>query len=166
MKVVENYMISHTTMALETANHFELNTKIYDVEGIFYTKQTINQLLEQACGLYCTDYRGRIAAVRNAFQYDRKTPLVISPDEMLYAIPTHSPKTYHCKWIFPDHVKDAKKVLRHLHIYFYNGLTLEIDISKKTFDTQVERARNSLVHFANIKKNQLIYEKRGKYMKE
>ncbi|MEB6548879.1 competence protein ComK [Heyndrickxia sporothermodurans] len=168
MEVVETYRISHTTMALEAFNHIEYNTKIYDVEGIFYSRQTIHQLLEQACALYCTDYRGRINAVREAFKYDRKTPLVISPEEMLYAIPTHSPKNYNCKWIFPDHVKakDYIPASKELHIYFHNGLKLEVDISEQIYETQVERARNSLVYFANLRKIQLIYENRRKYKKE
>ncbi|MGE8204674.1 competence protein ComK [Heyndrickxia sp. NPDC080065] len=153
MKEVKNYIISHTTMALEEAIHPYFNVKIYDVNGIFYSKQTIKQILNHACELRCTDYQGRINAVRKAFPYSKKTPLVICPIDMLYAIPTKSPKDYHCKWIFPDHIQDYIKESGQIHILFNNGLSIELNCSIKSFIKQLERSRNSLLHFSNLAKS-------------
>ncbi|MGE6257014.1 competence protein ComK [Heyndrickxia sporothermodurans] len=153
MNKVDNYVVSKQSMGIEAMDHSEFNVKIFDVRGIFYSKQTLMQLLEEACERKCTDYRGRINAVRKAFDYDRKTPLVICPIEMLYAIPTISPKDYHCKWIFPDHIETYIKKSKRDYILFRNGLQMELNCSRKSLKRQVERGRNSLVHFINYERD-------------
>lgn len=147
-----DYGISLKTMGLEAMYHPEFNTRIYDVEGIFYTTQTIKQLLEEACEKRFADYNGRINAVRKAFPYYQKTPLIICLNEMLYAIPTISPKDYNCKWIFPDHIKDYIKKSGRQYVVFKNGLRMMINCSEKTILHQQERARNCLVHFYVMKR--------------
>lgn len=73
MKYVKDYQISLTTMGLEAVYHPEYNSRIYDVNGMYYTGRTNQELLDQACELRCTDYNGRINAVRKAFSYEKNT---------------------------------------------------------------------------------------------
>jgi competence protein ComK len=157
MKYVKDYQISLTTMGIEAVYHPEYNSRIYDVNGMYYTGRTNQELLDQACELRCTDYNGRINAVRKAFSYDKKTPLVICPIEMIYAIPTKSPKDYDCKWIFPDHIEKLLRKAKHPQILFKNGLTMEINCSYNTFKKQQERARNSLIHFFILVRERSTY---------
>jgi competence protein ComK len=145
---VTNYLVTGNTIALTEIYHPEFNTKIYDVKGIYYSKQTAKRIVHKSCLMYGASYQGRIEAVRNAFPYDKRTPLMFCPILMIYAFPTKSPDDFACRWIFPAHIQTYILENNHLSVLFKNGMKLELNCSLKTYMKQKERTAHCLTHFS------------------
>lgn len=149
MQIIKDYKVTASTMALIEEYHQDYNSIIYDKNGIYYTKQTVRSLLDEACIERISTYDGRIKAIRHHFPYRKKTPLVICLQERICAFPTKSPNNYGCKWIFPYHIhsiimKDGKLV-----VSFKNDLQLPLSCSLHIFNRQRERTANCLNYFQN-----------------
>ncbi|WP_203364568.1 competence protein ComK [Bacillus sp. REN10] len=150
MEVVPNYNVSTTTMLLKEQHHPDYNTIIHDVLGVYYTKQTVKSMLNEACMERGSTYDGRIQATRVQTRCIRKTPLVICPVEKIYTFPMVSPSNYGCPWCFPVHIIDAEQEENgQLRVAFSNGTFTSIEGSLYTFTKQKERADHTLNHFAN-----------------
>ncbi|MED0665564.1 competence protein ComK [Bacillus badius] len=151
MKKVENYEISLNTMALIEEYHLEYNTIIYDVNGVYCTKQTVHSLLEDACMKRLSTYEGRLKSVRKLLNYSRKTPLLICPQTQLCAFPLTSPQKYGCPWIFAHHVLSRRKIKKdQLAITFHNGTSLSFDCSLGVFEKQLGRTANCLHYYQRM----------------
>ncbi|WP_158598314.1 competence protein ComK [Falsibacillus albus] len=144
------YLVSQNTMALEPIYHEVFRTKIYDVQGIYYSTLTSMELLEAACLERGSDYSGRIKAVRRKLGYLKKTPLMISRHEMIYAFPTKSPEDYDNVWIFHRHIQSFQALRRKVvAVVFANEMTIEVNCSSYTFQTQREKTAQCLCHFSS-----------------
>lgn len=150
MRLIElkDYHVTNNTVALTEVYHPEFNTKIYDLTGIYYSKQTVKEILEKSCKLYGSSYRGRIDAIRNALPYWGRTPLMLSPERMLYAFPTKSPDDFTCRWIFPAHIHTHIMENNHLYVLFKNGMKVELNCSLSTYLRQKEKTAHCLTHFS------------------
>lgn len=147
----ENYMICTETAALKEIYHMEYRTIIYDLRGIYYSKKSPIQLLDEACMLKGgADYRGKLRAMRIILDYPKKTPLIISHQEFIYAFPTKSPDQFDCRWVFPRHIKDFIYENGKYYVVFKNGLKFEINCSPRTFKKQLERASHCMLYYLNL----------------
>ncbi|KIL49830.1 competence protein ComK [Jeotgalibacillus soli] len=99
-----HYSVGTTTMALERAFHMEYETIIHDTRGTYYTKQTVNSLLDDSCMRGGSTAQGRLHAAKQALTIRNKIPLIIDPYSYLVAFPTHSPKHEQNIWFFPSHI--------------------------------------------------------------
>ncbi|WP_064093117.1 competence protein ComK [Rossellomorea aquimaris] len=144
-------LISPRTMAIFPANHEVYQTTILDQSGkeFFSTKSRI-KILEEACFINRSSYDGRIKAVRHELNYHRKTPLMISPHDYIYAIPTMSPTHYDCIWLFHLHIDSVSSKQGKTYVQFKNGSTLEVNCSEKVLNRQRERAAATMNHFAPL----------------
>ncbi|MEK4027843.1 MULTISPECIES: competence protein ComK [Bacillaceae] len=147
MEFIENYKITTNTMALVEEYHQDYNSIVYDKNGIYYTKQTVRSLLNEACIERISTYDGRIKAVRQRFPYRKKTPLVICLQQRICAFPTTSPDNYGCKWIFPYHIHMGTMKDGQLVASFKNGVQLTLSCSLYVFNRQRERTANCLNYF-------------------
>lgn len=155
-----NCKISIKTMWLKEEYHLDYNSIMYDVDGIYYTKQTVKSLLNAACIERASTYDGRIQAARVETTCMKKTPLIICPFEKLYAFPLVSPSNYGCPWFFPRHIVQAQQEEKGLlKIEFSNGLFTSIEGSLYTFNRQRERADHCLNHFSNKLYRQLKWDR-------
>lgn len=149
MKKVVN-LITKKTMAIAPAYDLEHESIIYEVDRTFFSKKRPLEILDDACICRCSTYEGRIRAVRRKLGHYKKTPLMISPDEMLYAFPTKSPERYDCIWVFPRHVKDWREAGENaLMVRFFNGLEITVNCSSYTFKRQKEKTADCLMHFSD-----------------
>ncbi|RTZ53305.1 hypothetical protein EKO25_24005 [Bacillus sp. SAJ1] len=150
MRLIElkDYIVTTDTVALTEIYHPELNTKIYDLNGIYYSKQTMKEILKKSCDRYGASYQGRIETVRNIFSYWRRTPLMIYPELFLYAFPTKSPEDFTCRWIFPAHIQTHIIENNHLYVLFKNGMKVELNCSLNTYIKQRERTAHCLTHYS------------------
>ncbi|OCA88905.1 competence protein ComK [Pseudobacillus wudalianchiensis] len=151
MIILEDYNVSLNTMALTEKHHPDYNTIIYDRKGIYYSKKTVKKILEEAClQRFCT-YDGRIKSMRKRTRYFKKTPLLICPDEDIYAFPTMSPAKHGCGWFFANLVRTFKMKKGQLIVTFVNGLQLPVDCSLKVFKQQLERTATCMNYYRNDK---------------
>lgn len=146
----EIYTVSTTSYALGEANHPTFATIIYDLHGIFYSRKTAMQLLNEACILLGgADYRGKIAAIRHNFGYLMKTPLIINHEKEIYAVPTKSPTRSDCRWVFPHHIKYYTIKNGTIYVVFDNGLVFPVNCSEYTLKQQLKRAAHCFLHYNN-----------------
>ena len=145
---LKDYFVSIDTVALTEIYHPELNTKIYDLNGIYYSKQTMKEILKKSCDLYGASYKGRIETVRNTFSYWRRTPLMLYPELFLYAFPTKSPEDFSCRWIFLAHIQTHIIENNQLYVLFKNGMKVELNCPLSIYIKQKERTANCLAHYS------------------
>lgn len=158
---VNNYLISQLTIAIEPTNHLNYHVRIFDIRGIFYSKQPMEQLLEDSCHRFCSTVDGRISAVCNIFPYQDKPPLLIEPTELLIAFPTKPPTSDDCKWIFPHYIDYfTTDDNGHTYIVFKNEMMMELNCSIETFKAQKERAINCLKYFSPRRIDLLLWKRR------
>lgn len=168
MEEKTDYLVGTKTMGLREANHPEYATIIYDTRGIYSSRKTSLQLLNEACILIGgADYQGKIKAIQYKFGYSKKTPLIICLLETVYAFPTKSPTHYDCRWVFPGHVKDIVWENGRYYSAFKNGLKMEINCSLHTYKEQEKRASHCYLRnihcFSHLNKTyteQLIHKYR------
>ncbi|MCM3023140.1 competence protein ComK [Heyndrickxia ginsengihumi] len=141
------YRITRCSYALVSSDRPEYVTKIYDKNGIFYSKKTKLSLLDEACiRMRGCDYRGQVRAFKKLFGYN-KAPVILSLPH-IFAIPTKSPSVHDCQWIFLQHVSNLIEQNGRLIIVFKNKQTLELNCSPYTFFKQRSRAYELIVYLA------------------
>ncbi|MBM7649304.1 competence protein ComK [Bacillus ectoiniformans] len=135
-----DYVVSGTTMALIGEDPCsEYKTKIYDTKGIFYSKKTPLEILDEACMKRFFTYSCQIKVVGKQLGYSRKTPLIICKDEMIYTFPTCAPTRQDCTWIFPKHIWQSSVKDKKVHIRFFNGEEINSNCSLAVFKKQQYR---------------------------
>ncbi len=144
-------LVTRRTMAIGPAYDGIHQSVVYDYSGrkMFSMKAPMD-ILEESCMTYRSTYDGRIKAVRHAFDYFRKTPLMVCPQQYIYAIPTIAPTDYDCIWLFCQHIESCTTSEGKTYVHFKNGGQLEINCSRKVFTKQRERAAVTMNHFSTI----------------
>ncbi|WP_243297784.1 competence protein ComK [Bacillus litorisediminis] len=151
MKKVENF-ITLSTMALLPAYDGMNQTIILDQHGNSNSNpQSKLKILDDACLVRACSYDGRIKAVRTALDYPNKTPLMICPQDSIYAFSTKSPQDYDCIWLFHHHIKAFFIEGNTPYVLFKNGYRLQVNCSIYSLHKQWERTANVITYFSSSK---------------
>jgi competence protein ComK len=144
-------MVTRRTVAVVPAYDGVHQSVIHDFGGRkTFSRKSSKDILDESCMAYRSTYDGRIKAVRHAFDYLRKTPLMICPQQYIYAIPTMAPTDYDCMWLFCQHIESTSTSEGKTYIHFTNGEHLEINCSESVITKQRERAAVTMTHFSTI----------------
>jgi competence protein ComK len=141
-------LVTQSTMAMYPAFHETYQTVLLDFSGkeIFSEKPMLN-IIKEACMENGSSYDGRIKAVRHVLPYHRKTPLMISREQNIYAFPTMSPEHYECIWLFHLHIQEFTAMNHKTLIHFKNGCSLKVDSSLEVLTKQRERSATLMTCF-------------------
>ena len=127
----------------------EYRSKLTTTNGVFYSILSPYELLDVTCIKYASTIEGRMKAVREMFDYDKKTPFVIIPYDV-GAFPTMSDKSSDCVWIF-NHRFSIKEVHKGVcQITFLNGFSAIVNCSKHILRNQQKRLHTSLDVYRQI----------------
>ena len=87
---------------LAIAPHYELghSSVICTHQGDFYSKKTVNQILEKYCLMFGSDLQGRIKATRKQLKYVKNPPILISELRRIGGFQVPHPKGFDSSWIF------------------------------------------------------------------
>lgn len=144
-------MVTRRTVAICPAYDGVQQSVIHDFDRRkTYSEKSSMEILNESCMAYRSTYDGRIKAVRHAFDYLRKTPLMICPQQYIYAIPTMAPTDYDCMWLFCQHIESTSTREGKTYVHFTNGEQLEINCSESVITRQRERAAITMTHFSTI----------------
>jgi competence protein ComK len=147
--VDSNTKITQSTMALIPAYHEVYKTIILDQSGEKrYSTKSIREILEENCIANGASYDGRIQSVRKALGYDKKTPLMISQQDYIFACPTISPDHYDCIWLFYRHIETFSMLEGKPYVHFKDGNKLEVNCSLDTLKRQRDRTANTMFYFS------------------
>lgn len=143
-----DHFTSQETLAFICISHPIYRTKVLSMKGTFYTKDSAQTLLKKACIQGGADYHGRIASIRERFEYNRCTPLSVDPDYGIFAFPTCSPTHPDCIWLFDSHIHSYRKISNNeTEIIFTNKQTLVAKISIDFLRKQMEKTAYCIRHW-------------------
>lgn len=93
---VEN-LIDQSVLFVLSAFETEKKSKIVTKHSVYYSRDSVLSLIDQACMLAASTYEGRIKANRHNLKHFKKNTLSIR--DGLSGYPTHSPNHPDCVWI-------------------------------------------------------------------
>ena len=144
-------LVTRRTLAISPAYDGIHQSIVHDFGGRKTArKKSAMEILDESCLAYRSTYDGRIKAVRHALDYPRKTPLMICPQQYIYAIPTKAPTDYDCIWLFCQHIESTSTTEGITYVHFTNGEKLEINCSENVITRQREHAAVTMTHFSTI----------------
>lgn len=144
-------LVTRRTMAISPSYDGIHQSIVHDFCGMETPrKKSAKEILDESCLAYRSTYDGRIQAVRHALDYPRKTPLMICPQQFIYAIPTKAPTDYDCMWLFCQHIDSTSTIEGKTYVHFTNGEKLAINCSENVITRQRERAAVTMTHFSTI----------------
>ncbi|MCA1031381.1 competence protein ComK [Bacillus timonensis] len=150
LNVWDEYEVGTSTKALEFHHHPVYQTKIYDVDGEFFSSKSMLDLIKIGCLEGGADYEGRKKAVKHCLGIQRKIPIVMDYQRRICIFPTKSPEEYDCMWIFTDHVKSYYGISNsRVKVIFWDGSSLIVPISERTFQTQMGRTSQCFMRFSS-----------------
>jgi competence protein ComK len=141
MEILNDYMISQSTIAIVPHFHPQYQTKIIDVEGVYYSSDRPSGILSRSCFKFGASYDGRREAAMHLTNFIQKTPILISEVLGIIALPTHSPDHDDCAWIMYHQIKEVMQTKRtYCLLRFHNYTELEVSISSQTMRQQIHKA--------------------------
>lgn len=151
MKKNEGHFINRSALFLMSSFEAERKSKIVTKDGEYYSSLSALQLIDQACMMFASTYEGRVKATRHNLQQHKKTPLLISLDD-LAAFPTKSPNHPECTWIFNhDYRIEAISPTRTRVIYEEYNIIIELNVSVHTMEKQRTRMFEMLYFYMKIR---------------
>ncbi|MBM6618656.1 competence protein ComK [Bacillus suaedaesalsae] len=157
MKELKHYEISPTTLAILPAYHATYASKILDLQGEFYCKETPMKLIEHACLEGGSSLEGRRKALRHKLSFHQYPPIPINPLEDIYAFPTCSPESYECIWLFYEHILHLQPHHQSTIVTFHNHQTLEVHISIAVMKKQMSRTESCIVAFSRPRLRKFMF---------
>jgi competence protein ComK len=156
----ENYCeITKETQALEpTYDHYgNLCTIVHESHETYMVTKSPKQIIEENCSFYGCDYEGRLKSAKQILGIKQMVPIPLSVALGLYTMPTCSPESDKCCWLFLAHMK---KIERHekkrAKVIFTNDSSLIIDVHKDTLEARWTKM--TLLHY--VLTNRIgVYEK-------
>ncbi|AQQ54468.1 competence protein ComK [Planococcus lenghuensis] len=146
MKKCDSEFIDHNTLAVTALFTHGMRSRIYTRNGIRDSALTPLQLIDRACMRYASTYEGRVAAIRYSLDLHKKTPVLISPND-LGAFPTMSPKHLECAWIF-NHEFMLEPAEMQTRLIFEQNISVTLNVSMHTIKKQKSRLYEILYFYS------------------
>lgn len=144
MNIEENYIVNKTTIAIVPAKEIDYDSIVVESESLRYIKQTPEEIIKESCLEYWSDYEGRRKAVIHKTGFKEKVPIPVNPKQGIIAIPTHAIKHINCCWLMPEYILRFEAIKDDPNfktvVTFMNGRTLKLDVSIRSFKSQMNRA--------------------------
>ncbi|MHC1990685.1 competence protein ComK [Bacillus safensis] len=138
---LDSYVINQTTMAvLSVEEGKRVYSKVIERETSFYVELKPLQIIERSCRFFGSSYAGRKAGTYEVTGISHKPPIVIDSSNHLYFFPTYSSNRPQCGWISHKYIHTFQESsLGDTVVTFTNEQTIKLDVSYKSFESQVHR---------------------------
>lgn len=152
-QIIDQYEVNQNTMALLSVANMDYSTLVLEENQQYYVRKTPIQIIKAACLEGGSTYEGRRSAVSYKTRSQQKVPIPINPKDKIFAFPTHSPKSFHCNWIFYYHVKyistyksPGQQNVQSV-IAFKNGQPISLYESRYILEKQMQRTAMCIIGF-------------------
>lgn len=154
-EIISTYTYSEKSYVIIPIMDIEFHSLVVECDKIYLVRQTPLEIIDHSCGNDWTTYEGRREFIIKETGYVYKPPILIHNENIDIAIPTRSASHFHCAWINPKNILDAKKCGNICSIIFVNGLEVYLDVSHHTITQQLQRAYriHRLVEYKNNEYN-------------
>lgn len=141
--IVNKYMVNNRTMIIMPVEAIAYYAVVKEVDRIVFVKQTPLDIIKENLLIGGSDLDGRRRSITYKLGMQKKLPMPINPPRNIYAFPTHSPKYFHCQWIFAEHINQIHHAKNNKNyksiILFKNGEEVYLEVSAYILDNQVMR---------------------------
>ncbi|MBA2871257.1 competence protein ComK [Anoxybacillus calidus] len=143
-----DYRITKETVALEPTydQYGNLCTIVHESHETYMVTKSPKQIIEENCIFYGCSYEGILESAKQILGIKQMVPIALSVALGLYAMPTCSPESDKCCWLFLAHMK---KIERHekkrAKVIFTDDSSLIIDVHKDTLESRW--AKMTLLHY-------------------
>ncbi|WP_054636905.1 competence protein ComK [Thalassobacillus sp. C254] len=151
--VVENYIVNKDTLALVPYFKGEAKTLIYEKgKKPILAKKTPLKILDDACIAGGASLEGRNKAVRERTNIQKKRPVPVNLDHMIYAFPVMSYLATDNEWVFIHHLigfehATPSKGKGKTVLTFSDQQKLTVRASKYSIKQQMQRTHSCIVEF-------------------
>ena len=151
MSLEEYLILNRQALVLKPVFTGENLTEIITIQGSYFSKLSISELLNRACLYFYSTMKGRMDATKKLFGYLRKPPFLIWEDFGVF--PVISPTRRECIWVFSN-FSTAKAVGPEQTLLTYtDNFSVEVPVSLHVIKRQKYRvhmllshAKHSLIH--------------------
>lgn len=161
--IVNKYMVNNRTMLIMPAEAVDYYAVVKEIDRIVFVKQTPFDIIKENLLIGGSDFNGRRRSITYKLGMQKKLPMPINPPRNIYAFPTHSPKQFHCHWIFTEHIDQIHPVRNNRKyksvIIFKNGEKVFTEVSPYIIETQIIKSwkvRKSMEDRENIQQYVLL----------
>ena len=136
--MLEQYEINSSTLALLSVD--EKTTKVIEKEEEYLVSKSGLSIMDDSCQYFGSSFLGRDTGARYLIGSSYKAPIIVEETRRMIFIPTSSPKFSLCDWIAYQHIHHYEQNGQSTTIYFDNGKSIDVKISKYSFENQILRA--------------------------
>lgn len=136
--MIEEYYVNEDTLLL--VPNGKNKTKIYDINGTYYMKKNIFEIVDESCQYYGSSYGGRYIGAKKLLEMEYKLPIILDEVKEVVLFPTCSPRQKKCMWICVNNIENYSKIKNFSTIKFTNGFNYDINISYNCLENQILRA--------------------------
>lgn len=146
LEIAKIHTISNMIMMLLPHRDLFFQTQIHTTDEIFYSPKTPFEIIKEIIISHnYSTYEGRRKAIVAKWKLYQNTPIPIDHRRFICAIPTHSPHTWDCTWLFYKNIAYIEKDDNNRAIvYFCNGDNITLSISAYQMKLQWRKAGNLL----------------------
>lgn len=149
--MVEEYYINEDTLLLIPCG--KSRSKIYDINGTYYIKKSVFEIVDESCQYYGSSYGGRYIGAKRLLEMEYKLPIILDEVKEVVVFPTCSPRQKNCMWICINNIETYEKIKNNSTIKFTNGLSYELNISYNSLENQILRATLLMMKLKKRKAN-------------
>ena len=139
---MENYIVNGSTMALI---YEEGHTVVYEIETSFIVNKTPLDIIRESCLYYGSSLDGRVSASRNMLNCNYKLPIIVEEVGNLVFFPISSIKNKENSWFALSYVNNILKFDNKSIIKLDCGVSLNVNSSKFSLETQMLKASRLLL---------------------
>ncbi|GIN84070.1 competence transcription factor [Heyndrickxia sporothermodurans] len=166
-RIIEEYEISPYTMVVLPMQYgSKLYSEVIEVVDSFISPFKPIEIVKKSCDYFGSSYEGRKNGTKRLIGVTHKAPIIVDPYTSIFLFPTTSPINPDCIWISHDQVAHFERSSTNTTIVtFRNKQTLEIPISRSSFQNQLQRtAQLRMRLYQNMENMDNKYKKSGFYL--
>lgn len=142
-----NYLITDQALYIQSTQKMNAISEVEELDHTQYIMQDSLKIIKEACIYYGSSYQGRVSSVKELFNRKQNPPIPIDPKRGIYAFPTRSPRHHNNIWVLTTNIKTIEQRDRFSIIYYNNGKTLVVQLSKYQVDKVLACLYKCYLHF-------------------
>lgn len=133
-----NYEINRNTLAIIPVSYNK--SKVIEKDKEFIINIDPINIIKYSCEYFGSTYEGRHKGTKSIMNITHKSPIIIEESRVIICFPTTSPRLNVCSWIILNNIKTYDGDSKSTNIVFDNNYVLNINISKFSFENQIQRS--------------------------
>lgn len=142
-------IITETTNALIPyyTNTAHLHCKMMGIHGYITVDKSSLDIMKGSCLFYGGDFKGNLHSSQQILEGQKILPIILSIEFDYCMIPISSPMKKDCVWVAFHHIERVYAKGKNSIIVFKNQDKLEVNITKKSLESRLNKAARILMTY-------------------